>query len=122
MELKRLTYGEYKKAIEEARAVASEGSPEEQFRLGSLYSSPDFRKKHWSALLHEGVHLIQVAANRGNFQAMEKLAKFHKVGLVVPKDFSEALRWTKLAAEKGSLKSQLKLGEWYKLGARRRCT
>lgn len=58
----------------------------------------------------ERVRAMQEKARTGDAEALLQLGNFHYNGDGVPRDVTEALRWWRAAAEKGSVVAQLNLG------------
>ncbi len=59
---------------------------------------------------------FQLSAERGDVKARYNLGVMYQLGLGVPQDDQEAVRWYRLAAEQGDGSAQFKLGVMYDKG------
>ncbi|NTV99553.1 MAG: sel1 repeat family protein [Chlorobiaceae bacterium] len=59
---------------------------------------------------------VQLEAENGNAPAQNKLGVFYEIGLGVPQDDKEAVKWYRSAAEQGYAEAQFNLGEKYEDG------
>ena len=55
-------------------------------------------------------------AEQGSIDAQKYLGLMYRIGLNVPQDYAEAIRWYRKAAEQGDAEAQLRLGYMYTLG------
>ncbi|MEK9685529.1 MAG: tetratricopeptide repeat protein [Rhodospirillaceae bacterium] len=68
-----------------------------------------YKKRDYQTALKEWMPL----ASKGNVLAQYNLAMMHRLGLGVPKDLTEAVKWYQLAAANGDVRSQYTLGTLY---------
>jgi len=61
-------------------------------------------------------HNFRASAEQGDAEGQYQLALVYSRGLGVEKDFTEALKWDRLAAEQGHAKAQYNLGMMYYFG------
>ncbi len=91
---------------------AKDGSPDAQFKVGTLYEDGKQLKQDFpSAALW-----YRKAAKQGHLEAQEKLASILYNGKGTPVNYAEARIWYTKAAEQGSLNAQLKIGLMFKEG------
>jgi len=64
----------------------------------------------------ERVAQIEAEARRGDPRQQLALGMLYKVGRGVPRDYAEAVRWFRRAAEQGNGDAQYRLGQMYALG------
>ncbi len=62
------------------------------------------------------VDALRARAEQGHADAQAKLGLFYDVGLGVPQDYAEAVRWYRKAAEQGNAAAQALLGIMYESG------
>ena len=67
------------------------------------YAQPDFEEQ------------LQLA-RQGNAQAQAYIGSLYELGKGVPRDYSEAVKWYRLAADQGYAPAQSSLGSMYALG------
>ncbi|MBM4127550.1 MAG: sel1 repeat family protein [Nitrospira sp.] len=95
--------------IDEARATAEQGSPEEQYRLGLRYEQ----------LVHhygEAARWYRMAAIQQHSEAIYRLCLLSDAGRGMPQDFQEALRWCHLAADHGHAQAMRMIGSYFEVG------
>lgn len=95
--------------IDDARATAEQGSPEEQYRLGLRYEQ----------LLHnygEAVRWYRMAGIQQHSEAFYRLCLLSDAGRGVPQDYQEALRWCRLAADHGHARAMCTIGTYFETG------
>lgn len=95
--------------IDEARAAAEQGSPEEQYRLGLRYEQSVHN-------YGEAVRWYRMAAFQQHSEAFYRLCLFLDAGRGVPQDYQEALRWCRLAAEHGHARAMFTIGTYFETG------
>jgi TPR repeat protein len=90
--------------------AARSGSPLAQWRLGDYYS----QGKHVEQDLKLAAELYEAAAQQGDEQAILRLGQTYAFGnSAVPRDLEQAIRWFRVAAEKGSVIAQHNLAVCY---------
>ena len=97
------------RAIAALHAVASEGDPFVQGRLGQLYYQGEGVGQDIGAALK----WMQLSAEAGYGSSQHQLAQWYYEGVEVPKDIGAALKWMQLSAEAGYVPSQYQLAQWY---------
>jgi TPR repeat protein len=92
--------------IDDARAGAEQGSPEDQYRLGLRYEQSVHN-------YGEAVRWYRMAAIQEYSEAFYRLCLLSDVGRGVPQDFQEALRWCRLAADHGHAQAMFMIGTYF---------
>ncbi|MDA7673993.1 sel1 repeat family protein, partial [Akkermansiaceae bacterium] len=59
---------------------------------------------------------FQKRAEAGDAEAQQELGRMYASGNGVPQDYSEAVKWFRMAAEQGDARGQHRLGVMYELG------
>ena len=95
--------------IDDARAAAEQGSPEDQYRLGLRYEQSVHN-------YGEAVRWYRMAAFQQHSEAFYRLCLFSDAGRGVPQDYQEALRWCRLAAEHGHARAMFTIGTYFETG------
>ncbi|HLP40005.1 MAG TPA: DUF4062 domain-containing protein [Fibrobacteria bacterium] len=91
---------------------AQDGSPEEQYTVGTLYEEGrEVRKSDTAAF-----HWYKRAADRGYPEAEFKVALMYRWGKGTVKNSFQAARWFQAAADHGHPKAQVQLGRLYQTG------
>ena len=95
--------------IDDARATAEQGGPEDQYRLGLRYeqSLQDYG---------EAVRWYRMAAMQQHSEALYRLCLLSDAGRGVPQDYQEALRWCRLAADHGHARAMFTIGRYFETG------
>lgn len=95
--------------IDDARAAAEQGSPEDQYRLGLRYeqSAHDYG---------EAVRWYRMAAIQQHSEAIYRLCLLSDAGRGVLQDYQEALRWCRLAADHGHARAMFMIGTYFESG------
>ena len=104
--------GNYKAAVPVLTRFASQGNPQAQFYLGSMYELGQGVHQDYA----EAVRLYKLAASQGHSEAEDNLGQMYKYGRGVARSDVEALRLYTLAADRGSLYGQNNLGAMYAEG------
>jgi TPR repeat protein len=95
--------------IDDARAAAEQGGPEEQYRLGLRYEQS----------IHDysaAVRWYRMAAIQQHAGAFYRLCLLSDAGRGVPQDYQEALRWCRLAADHGHPQAMFTIGAYFETG------
>jgi len=111
--------GEYDTAAALLQPLADKGVSRAQFRIGYMYYlGRGFKKNRKEAdrIIRAALPSIQKFANQGRTWAQSDLGSLYEDGLVLPRDYSEAVYWYRSAAEKGYPGAQTNLGIMYALG------
>ncbi len=104
--------GDYIKAVQVWRALAEQGDPVAQYRLGAMYAEgkgvvqDDATALTW----------FQRSANQGNADAQYNVGASYAEGAGVGRDEVEAAKWFRRAAEQGMAFAQINLGLLYAAG------
>ena len=61
----------------------------------------------------EAMHWFQLAADKGNDEAMNDIAIMYESGLGVTRNYDKSLYWRRLAAEKGNNAAMFGIGSMY---------
>jgi TPR repeat protein len=93
--------------IDESRAMAEQGSAEEQYNLGVKYEQA-FPQDH-----REAVRWYRLAAMQRHVEAFYKLCVLSDTGRGVPQNYHDALRWCHLAADQGHGRAMFIIGTYY---------
>src|SRR3954471_8394800 len=95
------------------------GAQRRDFLLGlhrGIVANSSGHKSHHGA---QGTGWVLVAPNElARLASLQLMAtrRLRRVQVGVPQDFAEALRWYRVAAEKGNEDAQICLGDMYRLG------
>ncbi len=111
--------GDYDVAAALLQPLADKGVSRAQFRIGYMYYlGRGFAKNTTEAdrVLRAALPAIQKFANEGRSWAQSDLGSLYEDGLVLPRDYSEALYWYRSAAEQGYPGAQTNLGIMYARG------
>lgn len=100
------------KDLPKYKALAEQGDPQVQIKLGSYYELGLGGKEDYA----ESEKWYRKAAQQGHVYAQYKLGEYYYLGLGVPEDCVEAAKWYRKAAEQGHEISQYDLGSLYELG------
>lgn len=93
--------------IDESRAMAEQGSPEDQYKLGLRYEQAlplDPR---------EAVYWYRMAAVQRHTDALYRLCVLSDIGRGLPQDYHEALRWCRLAIDQGHGQAMFIMATYY---------
>ncbi|GHA02394.1 hypothetical protein GCM10008090_09650 [Arenicella chitinivorans] len=111
--------GDYETAAALLQPLADKGVARAQFRLAYMH----FLGRGFSANRQEADRRIRAAlpairkfAEEGRAWAQSDLGSLYEDGLVLARDYSEAVRWYRLAAEQGYPGAQTNLGMMYARG------
>jgi hypothetical protein len=91
---------------------AADGSPEDQFKVGSMYEEGNEVSRNDSIAFR----WYKKAADQGMTDAQYKVALMYRTGKGTKKSTFQAARWFQAAAEQGHPKAQVKLGQMYRNG------
>jgi TPR repeat protein len=93
--------------IDDSRAMAEQGSADEQYNLGVRYENayPQDRR--------EAVYWYRLAARQRHVDAFYRLCVLSDIGRGIPQDYHEALRWCRLAADQGHGQAMFTIGTYY---------
>jgi len=105
--------GDYGKAVEMWRALAEQGVPVAQYRLGQMYAEGKGVARSDTAAMQ----WFKRAADQGLANAQYDIGASYAAGLGVTRDDVEAAKWFRRAAEQGMVFAQLNLGLMYAAGA-----
>ena len=111
--------GDYDTAIRLLQPLADKGISRAQFRIAYMhYLGRGFRRdrKEADRIIRAALPAIQKFANDGRSWAQSDLGSLYEDGLVLPRDFSDAVFWYRNAAEKGYPGAQTNLGIMYARG------
>lgn len=111
--------GEYDTAAALLQPLADKGVSRAQFRIGYMYFlGRGFKKNRQEAdrVIRAALPAIQKFANDGRTWAQSDLGSLYEDGLVLPRNYTEAVYWYRSAAEKGYPGAQTNLGIMYALG------
>ena len=95
--------------VDAIRDAAKSGDPEQQRRLGNLYTYGLGVPKDFA----EALSWLRKSAAQGNAGGEFRLGVMYQNGRGVPKDYDEALRWFRKAAEQGAPNAEVGLGSMY---------
>ena len=109
------------KAMEWLQKAASKGNVESQellFRNDIAGLSPDelYRKGQEYATGDNAIRCYQMAAERGNAEAQNKLGNYYYYGINVERDYQKSMKWFQKAADQGDTEAQNRLGKCYANG------
>ncbi len=95
--------------VEELRALAEQGSAEDQYSLGLRYESGQGVSQDYQ----EAARWYRMAAMQRSSAAQYKLCTLSDIGRGLPQNYQEALRWCRLAADHGEPQAMFTLGVHY---------
>lgn len=111
--------GEYDKAASFLQPLADKGISRAQFRIGYMYyQGRGFKTNRNEAdrIIRAALPSIQKFADETRSWAQSDIGSLYEDGLVLPRDYGEAVFWYRLAAEQGYPGAQTNLGIMYALG------
>jgi len=111
--------GDYGDASSLLQPLADKGVARAQFRLAYMYYlGRGFVKNTKTAdtMIRAALPAIQKFANEGRAWAQSDLGSLYEDGLVLPKDYRDAVKWYSLAAKQGYPGAQTNLGIMYARG------
>jgi len=111
--------GEYETAAALLQPLADKGVSRAQFRIGYMYYlGRGFPRNRTEAdrVIRAALPAIQEFANEGRGWAQSDLGSLYEDGLVLPRDYAEAVYWYRSAAEQGYPGAQTNLGIMYARG------
>lgn len=111
--------GEYDTAAALLQPLADKGVSRAQFRIGYMYylgRGFDRDRKEADRIIRAALPAIQNFANEGRGWAQSDLGSLYEDGLVLPRDYAEAVYWYRSAAEQGYPGAQTNLGIMYARG------
>ena len=103
---------DYRAALGEFRALASQGDRIAQYRIGKMYYYGQGVPQDYV----EALTWYKKAAERDNADALFSVARMYNSGIGVQRDYIEAMKWYRKAAELGHGDSQTHLGLMYYVG------
>ena len=111
--------GDYEKASALLQPLADKGVARSQMRLAYMHflgrGFPRDRNKA-DEIVRSALPAIRKFANEGRGWAQSDLGSLYEDGLVLPRDYGEAVYWYRTAAEKGYPGAQTNLGIMYARG------
>ena len=111
--------GEYDKAIGLLQPLADKGISRAQFRIAYMHylgRGVERDRKEADRIIRAALPAIQNFAQEGRSWAQSDLGSLYEDGLVLPRDYREAIYWYRNAAEKGYPGAQTNLGIMYARG------
>lgn len=105
--------GNYDKAVELLRPLASQGGTTAQNRLGAIY---EHGGEGITQDYQEAVKWYRLAAEQGDAVAQYNLGGMYANGEGVTQNYQEAMKWFRLAAVQGNAAAQNNLGGMYAKG------
>ncbi|MEM7358743.1 MAG: hypothetical protein AAF431_06590 [Pseudomonadota bacterium] len=111
--------GDYETAAALLQPLADKGVSRAQFRIGYMYylgRGFDRDRKEADRVIRAALPAIQKFADEGRGWAQSDLGSLYEDGLVLPRDYSEAVYWYRSAAEQGYPGAQTNLGIMYARG------
>jgi tetratricopeptide (TPR) repeat protein len=111
--------GDYDAAAALLQPLADKGVSRAQFRIGYMYYlGRGFKRdrKEADRVIRAALPAIQKFANEGRTWAQSDLGSLYEDGLVLPRDYGEAVYWYRSAAENGYPGAQTNLGIMYARG------
>lgn len=111
--------GDYDAAAALLQPLADKGISRAQFRIGYMhYLGRGFKRdrKEADRVIRAALPAIQKFANEGRTWAQSDLGSLYEDGLVLPRDYGEAVYWYRSAAEAGYPGAQTNLGIMYARG------
>ncbi|NND00849.1 MAG: hypothetical protein HKN85_11770 [Gammaproteobacteria bacterium] len=110
---------EYDTAAALLKPLADKGVSRAQFRIGYMYYKGrgfDEDRQEADRIIRAALPAIQSFADEGRAWAQSDLGSLYEEGLVLPRDYSEAVYWYRTAAEQGYPGAQTNLGIMYAEG------
>lgn len=104
--------GDYKRAIQIWKPLATDGNASAQYTLGWLYESGQGVKKD----LQQATYWYTKAAKKGDIAAQYVLATMYQKGKGMPIDLQQAVYWFTQAANQGDAIAQFQLGLFFQNG------
>ena len=103
---------DYKEAVRLYRLSAKQGNAEAQYSLGLMYDKGQGVPQDYKEAVRlfrlsakqgnaEALKWYRLSAKQGNAEAQYNLGLMYEKGQVVPKDFKEAFKWSKIASSNG---------------------
>ncbi len=111
--------GDYQKAAALLQPLADKGIARAQMRLAYMhFLGRGFPRRRETAdqIVRASLPAIRKFANEGRGWAQSDLGSLYEDGLVLPRDYGEAVYWYRTAAEKGYPGAQTNLGIMYARG------
>jgi len=111
--------GEYDSAIALLQPLADKGVSRAQFRIAYMYYlGRGYKRDREEAdrIIRAALPAIKKFAEEGRSWAQSDLGSLYEDGLVLPRDYNEAVYWYRTAAEKGYPGAQTNLGIMYARG------
>ncbi|MBX2847556.1 MAG: sel1 repeat family protein, partial [Acidiferrobacterales bacterium] len=111
--------GDYDKAVALLQPLADKGVSRAQFRIGYMHylgRGVPRNRREADRILRAALPAVQKFANEGRSWAQSDLGSLYEDGLVLPRDYSEAVYWYRSAAEQGYPGAQTNLGIMYARG------
>jgi TPR repeat protein len=93
--------------IDESRAIAEQGSAEDQYQLGLRYEQARPLDPR------EAIYWYRVAAMQRHAEALYRLCLLSDLGRGLPQDFYEAMRWCRLAVDQSHSQAMFMMGTYY---------
>jgi hypothetical protein len=110
---------DYDAAAALLQPLADKGVSRAQFRIGYMYylgRGFNRDRKEADRVIRAALPAIQKFANEGRTWAQSDLGSLYEDGLVLPRDYAEAVYWYRSAAEEGYPGAQTNLGIMYARG------
>lgn len=111
--------GEYQRAAGLLQPLADKGVARAQFRIGYMHylgRGFDRDRKTADQIIRAALPAVQKFANEGRGWAQSDVGSLYEDGLVLPRDYAEAIYWYRSAAEQGYPGAQTNLGVMYARG------
>jgi len=111
--------GEYETANALLQPLADKGISRAQFRIGYMYylgRGLDKNRTEADRVIRAALPAVLKFAKEGRAWAQSDIGSLYEDGLVLPKDYSEAVYWYRRAAEQGYPGAQTNLGIMYAYG------
>ena len=111
--------GDYQTASALLKPLADKGISRAQFRIGYMYYLGRGVKKdrvEADRVVRAALPAVQKFANEGRSWAQSDIGSLYEDGLVLPRDYAEAIYWYRSAAQQGYAGAQTNLGIMYARG------
>lgn len=111
--------GDYSTAASLLQPLADRGISRAQFRIGYMYfQGRGFKqdKNEADRIIRAALPAVQKFADEGRSWAQSDIGSLYEDGLVLPRDYAEAVFWYRSAAEQGYPGAQTNLGIMYARG------
>lgn len=111
--------GDYDEAAALLQPLADKGVSRAQFRIGYMYYlGRGFERDRVKAdqIIRAALPAVQKFADEGRGWAQSDIGSLYEDGLVLPRDYAEAIYWYRSAAEQGYPGAQTNLGVMYARG------